>query len=99
MRVAARAKAQPALPLEYNLLLTATLCLLAFGALLAFAFVCLLAVKVPGLGVSVNGARRWLGAGPVQFQPSEVAKLALVLYGAKLLAQRPGRIHAPADVS
>jgi len=66
------------------------------GPLLAFAFVCLLAVKVPGLGVSVNGARRWLGAGPLQFQPSEIAKLALVLYGAKLLAQRPGRIRTPA---
>src|ERR687889_277940 len=68
------------------------------GPLLAFAFVCLVLVKIPGLGVTVNGARRWLGAGPLQFQPSEVAKLALVLYGAKLLAQRPGRIHAPADV-
>src|SRR5919206_962148 len=70
----------------------------ATGPLLAFAFICLLAVKIPGVGVSVNGARRWLGAGPLQFQPSEVAKLALVLYGAKLLAQRPGRIRAPADV-
>ena len=152
MRAAARAKAQRAVPLEYNLLLTATLCLLAFGAvmvysassartllqgqgdgtvflvryvtygalglvgmhivarrgldgivaltgpLLAIAFVCLVAVKVPGVGVSVNGARRWLGAGPLQFQPSEIAKLALVLYGAKVLAQRPGRIRHPRDV-
>src|SRR4051794_8087143 len=152
MRAAARAKAPRAVPLEYNLLLTATLCLLAFGAvmvysassarallqgqgdgtaflvkyvaygglglvgmhvvarrgldgvvaltgpLLAFAFVCLVAVKLPGIGVSVNGARRWLGAGPLQFQPSEIAKLALVLYGAKLLAQRPGRIRSPHDV-
>jgi cell division protein FtsW len=57
--------------------------------LLAFAFVCLVLVKVPGLGVSVNGARRWLGAGPLVFQPSEVMKLALVLYAAKLLAERP----------
>jgi cell division protein FtsW len=59
------------------------------GPLLVFAFVCLLLVKLPGLGVSVNGARRWLGAGPLVFQPSEVMKLALVLYAAKLLAERP----------
>ena len=34
-------------------------------------------------------ARRWLGAGPLQFQPSELLKLALVLYAATLLASRP----------
>jgi cell division protein FtsW len=59
------------------------------GPLLVFAFACLVLVKLPGLGVSVNGARRWLGAGPLVFQPSEVMKLALVLYAAKLLAERP----------
>ncbi|MDX6728279.1 MAG: cell division protein FtsW, partial [Baekduia sp.] len=59
------------------------------GPLLAASFVALVAVKVPGLGVSVNGARRWLGAGPLVFQPSEVMKLALVLYAAKILAERP----------
>jgi cell division protein FtsW len=59
------------------------------GPLLAGAFVALLLVKVPGVGISVNGARRWLGAGPIVFQPSEVMKLALVLYAAKLLAERP----------
>jgi len=37
----------------------------------------------------VNGARRWLGAGLFQVQPSELLKLALVLYGAHLLATRP----------
>jgi cell division protein FtsW len=147
MRAAARAP-KPKPPLEYNLLLTATLCLLAFGAvmvysassartllqghgdgttyhvryvaygavgfvalhviarrgldavvaitgpLLAFAFVCLVAVKLPGLGVTVNGARRWLGAGPLTFQPSEIAKLALVLYAAKFLAQKPGKLRS-----
>ena len=35
---------------------------------------------LPGVGVEVNGATRWLGAGPIQFQPSELLKLALVLY-------------------
>jgi cell division protein FtsW len=151
MRAAARARRKP--PLEYNLLLTATLCLLALGAvmvysassartllqgqgdgttylvryvvygaaglvalhviarrgldavvaltgpLLAFSFVCLVAVKLPGLGVTVNGARRWLGAGPLTFQPSEVAKLALVLYAARFLADKPGRIRSPRSVT
>ena len=44
---------------------------------------------VPGVGVTVNGATRWLGAGPLQFQPSELLKLALVLFAAQLLAARP----------
>ena len=61
--------------------------------LLAVAFAMLVAVKIPGLGVSVNGARRWLGAGPLQFQPSEVMKLALVLYAASLLAGKPKRLR------
>jgi cell division protein FtsW len=43
----------------------------------------------PGIGITVNGARRWLGAGPLQFQPSELMKLALVLYTVHLLADRP----------
>jgi cell division protein FtsW len=133
-------------PVEYNILFTATLCLLAAGAvmvysassartllegqgdgtmylvkylafgavglvvmqllargglellprftpaLLAFSFLLLIAVKVPGIGIEVNGARRWLGAGPLQFQPSELMKLALVLYAAGLLATTPARL-------
>ena len=58
-------------------------------ALLATSFALLLLVKIPGIGITVNGARRWLGAGPIQFQPSELTKLALVLYSAHLLAERP----------
>src|ERR1700712_2024106 len=61
--------------------------------LLAGSFVALVLVKVPGFGVEVNGARRWLGAGPLVFQPSEVMKLALVLYSAKLLAERPALLR------
>ena len=63
------------------------------GPLLGVSFVLVLAVHVPHLGVSVNGARRWLGTGPLQFQPSELMKLALVLYVASLLARRPQRVH------
>jgi len=133
-------------PIEYSLLLTATLCLLAFGVVMVFSassttsllgesgdgayylkrtalygivglvvlrvlaargvrviraltpvilavalFLCLV-VLVPGVGIEVNGARRWLGAGLFQVQPSELLKLALVLYGAHLLATRPKMI-------
>jgi cell division protein FtsW len=63
------------------------------GPLLAASFVLVLAVHVPHVGVSVNGARRWLGTGPLQFQPSELMKLALVLYAAALLARRPQCVH------
>ena len=61
--------------------------------LLAVSFVLVLAVHIPHVGVSVNGARRWIGPGPFQFQPSELMKLALVLYAATLLAKRPQRVH------
>jgi cell division protein FtsW len=68
------------------------------GPLLAGSFVCLVLVKLPGFGVEVNGAQRWLGAGPLVFQPSEVMKLALVLYAAKLLAERPGVLRRPQNL-
>src|SRR6478752_10793389 len=61
--------------------------------LLAVSFVLVLAVHVPHVGVSVNGAKRWIGPGPFQFQPSELMKLALVLYSATLLAKRPQRVN------
>jgi cell division protein FtsW len=67
--------------------------------LLVTSFVLVLAVHVPHVGVSVNGARRWLGAGPLQFEPSELMKLALVLYAATLLARRPQRVHDLRELS
>jgi cell division protein FtsW len=63
------------------------------GPLLAVSLGLVLAVHVPHVGVTVNGARRWLGAGPLQFEPSELLKLALVLYTATILAKRPQQVH------
>src|ERR671915_182706 len=57
--------------------------------LLVASFCLTIAVMVPGLGVKVNGATRWLAAGPLQFQPSELLKVSLVLYAAQVLAARP----------
>jgi cell division protein FtsW len=48
-----------------------------------------LCLAVLAIGVRVNGARRWLAVGPVAFQPSELAKLALVVWAAAYLARRP----------
>src|SRR5436305_9847291 len=136
-------------PLEHRILVTATLCLLAFGAVMVYsassglsvlgphggsgtsAFVrylgfgaiglaamqwlskrglsfltsrmmtlmvlgslaLLVMVLLPGVGLRVNGARRWFAAGPIQFQPSELTKLALVLYAARYLADNPKRVN------
>ena len=49
-------------------------------------------VLVPGVGVTVNGATRWLQLGPVVFQPAEMAKFALVIWLARFLASRQDRI-------
>ncbi|MFY9488147.1 MAG: putative lipid II flippase FtsW [Solirubrobacterales bacterium] len=62
--------------------------------LLGVAFVLLVLVLVPGFGVEINGAKRWLGAGMARFQPSEVMKLVLVLYAAMLIAQDPTRVRS-----
>jgi len=133
------------LPAEYNMLLTATLCLLAFGAVMVFSASSTTRILSNGglsdsafylkrtllfgavglgimhltarhgletvrrltpaiLGVSlflllavlfggntVNGSSRWIGPSFIQLQPSELAKVALILYGADLLARKPKR--------
>ncbi|HEY8745345.1 MAG TPA: putative lipid II flippase FtsW [Chloroflexota bacterium] len=45
-------------------------------------------VFVPGLGVSVNGNRNWIQIAGQQIQPSEFAKVALVLFGATVLTKK-----------
>jgi cell division protein FtsW len=57
--------------------------------LLGVSMFLLFIVLVPGVGVEANGATRWIGVGLFQIQPSELAKISLVLYGAHLVATRP----------
>jgi cell division protein FtsW len=59
----------------------------AAGPLLLASFVLLVAVLA--IGTAVNGARRWIPLGTLTFQPSELAKLALAVWIAGLLARRP----------
>ncbi len=152
-RGATRSRSRPptrrvAPPIEHRMLMTATLCLLAFGAVMVYSassplgvlngrgsgtgefvrylifggaglaamyllerrglallnrrlvtlmlmgsFALLLLVLVPGFGVQVNGARRWFSAGPIQFQPSELMKISLVLHVARYLADHPRRMR------
>jgi len=141
------------MPIEYSMLLTTTLCLLALGVVMVFSassttsllgdsqdgafylkrtalfgffgliamrilavggvkllrpltiplmclsIVLLVAVMVPGVGIEVNGAKRWIGAGLFQIQPSEIAKVALILYGAQLLATRPRMTRSISDMA
>ncbi|MCB1004576.1 MAG: putative lipid II flippase FtsW [Acidimicrobiales bacterium] len=58
------------------------------GPMLAASFGLLVLVLVPGIGAEVNGASRWIGVGAIRVQPSEFAKLAVLLFVAKLLADR-----------
>lgn len=52
------------------------------------ALLLLVAVLIPGVGKVVNGARRWLSIGPIGFQPSEVAKLAVLIYAADYMVRK-----------
>ncbi len=57
-----------------------------------FAILLLIAVFIPGLGVKLQGASRWLDLGPVSFQPTEMMKLAFIVYFAKWLEARREKI-------
>jgi cell division protein FtsW len=56
--------------------------------LVAISVLGLLLTLIHGVGQSENGAARWIAFGSFQFQPSELAKLSLVLWGADLLARK-----------
>ncbi|MDH3753559.1 MAG: putative lipid II flippase FtsW [Acidimicrobiia bacterium] len=61
--------------------------------LLVVALGLLVAVLVPGLGSAANGSQRWIVFGPISVQPSEIAKLAVVVFIGDLLARRSHRIR------
>jgi cell division protein FtsW len=56
--------------------------------LLGLSMIALIAVLIPGIGATINGAHRWIQVGPLTVQPSEFAKLAVLLWGADLLARK-----------
>ena len=56
--------------------------------LLIGSFGLLFVVLIPGVGIKVDGARRWLGFGQFRLQPSEIAKLALLMFAADVLTRR-----------
>jgi cell division protein FtsW len=60
--------------------------------------VLLVAVLVPGIGVEAGGSSRWIGAGMLRLQPSELMKLALAVFAADLLARRADRLDRPGAV-
>jgi rod shape determining protein RodA len=69
------------------------------GPLAAAGILLLVMPLVPGLGVVVNGQRNWLAIGSIRlFQPSEPAKLLLIVVLAGVIAQFKGKIESAADV-
>ena len=60
--------------------------------LLAATFLLLFLVHIPGFGVNANGATRWVKLFGIQFQPSELLKLAILIYTAKLLADQQSKL-------
>jgi cell division protein FtsW len=55
---------------------------------IALALIALALTRVPGLGIEVNGNTNWLALGPVRIQPSELAKLAVILWCSDLYARK-----------
>tara|TARA_Y100001968_G_scaffold328239_1_gene375021 strand:+ start:153 stop:1256 length:1104 start_codon:yes stop_codon:yes gene_type:complete len=57
------------------------------------SFILLIALFFPGVGTEVNGSLRWIRVGPINIQPSEVSKLALVIYISGYCVRRLGEIN------
>jgi cell division protein FtsW len=61
--------------------------------LVALSLLLLLMVFMPGIGVSANGARRWLRLWPTTFQPSELAKIVMVIFLADYMDKNINRMR------
>lgn len=61
--------------------------------ILAISFLMLFTVYIPGLGRVVNNARRWVGYGIFSIQPSEIAKIGVIIYFSYSLSLPKNRIH------
>ena len=55
---------------------------------LAVGLILLVLPLVPGLGVTIRGARIWVALGPISFQPGEFAKIAFALFFASYLVEK-----------
>lgn len=58
------------------------------AVMLIAAFVLLVLVLIPGIGQEIKGSRRWIDLGPFGFQPSEFAKIGMILYVSAYLVRR-----------
>lgn len=54
--------------------------------ILLISFILLILVLIPGLGQLKNGSRSWFSLGPVSFQPSEISKIALIIFLSKYIS-------------
>ena len=59
-----------------------------------FTVLLLILVLIPGIGKGVNGARRWIPLGLMNFQPSELMKFAAVIFAASYTVQRQEYLHS-----
>jgi len=59
-----------------------------------FTVLLLIIVLIPGLGKGVNGAKRWISLGVMNFQPSELMKFAAVIFAASYTVQRQEYLHS-----
>ena len=60
--------------------------------IILISVIALILVKVPGLGVNINGAERWIDLGPLRIQPSEFVKLGMIIYLAQVYSQKQAYI-------